>query len=297
MRVVSLVPSATDVLVELGAVDELVGVTYACKIPSKPVVVKPLLNTEGLAPEEIDRAISNASRTGQQLYQIDIDSIRSLNPDVIFAQSLCDVCAVNADEVNRILRGFATVVTLHPKTVDEILNDIFTIGKYVGRNQEAKDLVERNMKKIQFVKEFSVGLEKIKTVFFEWLYPPFCSGHWVPELVEIAGGVDLGVKGEHSRRVRPEEVEAFGPAKVIAGPCGYGLDKSLDELVDFMSEPWVMRLPAYRLREFYAVDADTYFSRHGPSIGDAALILAEIIHPETFRNLAPEKSYKKVGEG
>ncbi|MCS7110099.1 MAG: ABC transporter substrate-binding protein [Candidatus Caldarchaeum sp.] len=294
MRVVSLVPSATDVLVELGAVDEIVGVTYACSLKDRPVVVEPTLMTEGLSSEEIDRVISSARRTGRPLYRIDVERIRGLKPDLIFAQSLCDVCAATAGEVNSLLRGIAPVIELHPKNVDEILNDILVIGKYVGRYDEARAIVEKNLEKVQRIREHTVGLEKIRTAFLEWLFPPYCSGHWVPELVEIAGGVDFGVKGEHSRRVKPEEIEAFQPAKIVAGPCGYGLEKTYKEMILFKSQSWVKRLEASEKGELYAVDADKYFSRHGPQIGDAALILAEIIHPQIFRQVAPEKSYKKI---
>ncbi|MEM4573536.1 MAG: ABC transporter substrate-binding protein [Candidatus Caldarchaeum sp.] len=294
MRVVSLVPSVTDILVELGAVDEIVAVSYACSLKSKPVVVKPVINTEDLPPDEIDRRVSEASRRGESLYSLDVERIKSLRPDVVFAQDVCDVCAITSSRVSISLHGIAPVIGVHPKSVDEVLEDILVIGKFVGRLNEARELLGKIKEKIDFVRTRAEGLPKIKSAFLEWLFPLFCSGHWVPELVEIAGGVDIGVKGSHSRRITFDELALFQPSKIIAGPCGYGLDKVMKELTIFVKQPILKTLEAYVRNEIYAVDADTYFSRHGPRIGDAALIIGEIIHPETFRGYAPPDSFKKM---
>lgn len=293
MKVVSLVPSATDILIELGAEDELAAVTYACKVP-KPVVVKPVINTEGLSPEEIDRLISEYYRKSQRLYWVDVEKIKEIKPDVIFGQGLCEVCAVTADELTQLLKGVAPVVDLHPKSVEEILQDILLVGRQVGRLKEAEDLVEKITTKIERVLEHTSGLEKKRTIFLEWLFPPYCSGHWVPQLVEMAGGIDYGEKARPSRRITHEEIVNFHPSKVVAGPCGYSLEKSIKELERFVAQKWVSSLQAFVEGEVYAVEADKYFSRHGPNVGDAVLILAEIIHPEVFKSAAPPESFKKM---
>ncbi len=294
MRIVSLVPSATDILVELGAVDELAAVTYACGVASKPVVVKPRINTENLSPEEVDHVVSTAAANGEQLYVVDYGLIASLKPDLILAQGLCEVCGITGDTVTEKLRNVAPICTLNPHTVKEILDDMLHVGKLVKREKEAAELVSAISANLEYVREYAAGLPCVRTAVLEWLYPPFCSGHWVPELVELAGGNDLGVAGKPSRRIRVEEVSAHGPEKLVAAPCGYSLEKAAAEVERFCGMSWVQQLPAYRLGEIYAAEADRYFSRHGPQIGDTALILAEILHPEVFRGKAPPKTFKKM---
>ncbi|MEM0442539.1 MAG: ABC transporter substrate-binding protein [Candidatus Caldarchaeum sp.] len=296
MRVVSLVPSATDILVALGAGDEVAAVTYACSLSSKPVVVKPLVRTDGLSPEQVDRTVSEANASGRPLYSLDLEKIESLNPDLIIAQGVCDVCAASMKKFGESLRKVAPVVELNPSCVDEILQDILLIGRMLKREAEALEVVENISEKISNVKEDVEGLERVRVAFLEWLFPPFSAGHWVPELVEIAGGLDIGVKGLHSRRLNPDEIMAHRPERLVAGPCGYSLDRSYGELVKLVEQPWAAGLKAVGDKNLYAVDADKYFSRHGPSIGDAVLILAEIIHPEIFRGTAPENSFKKIEE-
>ncbi len=300
MRVVSLVPSATDTLVALGAVDDLVGVTYACRLPPdtqpKPVVVKPVIDTSGMSDAEIDEAVSKAKAEGKTLYIIDYDAIKRLRPDLVIAQGLCDVCAVTPNAVNSYLRDVTRVVEVSPRTVSEILGDILFLGRLVGRAAEAEGLVSEIMGKLEKVRSRLEGAEQIRVAFLEWVDPPYCSGHWVPELVEIAGGRDLGVKGMPSHRISYKELIQHRPVKLIAGPCGYNLEKSYACLKNILRNPQVGALPAVAEGEIYAVDANRFFSGHGPSIAEAVLILAEIINPDTFNSIAPESSYKKYVE-
>ena len=297
MRVVSLVPSATETLVALGAVDELVGVTYACRLPPniqpKPVVVKPAIDTSGMSDAEIDEAVSKAKAEGNPLYIIDFDTIRRLRPDLIIAQGLCDVCAVTTDTVNMYLRNVARVVEVSPHSVSEILDDILLIGGLVGRESEAEGLVSEMVGVFEKVRCRLEGVDPMRVAFLEWVDPPFCSGHWVPELVELAGGMDMGVKGMHSRRITYIQLIRHRPVKLIAGPCGYSLEKACASLEKFLHNRYVKELPAVNEGETYAVDANRFFSGHGPSIADAVLILAEIINPDIFNGAAPENSYKK----
>ncbi|MEM4334175.1 MAG: ABC transporter substrate-binding protein [Candidatus Caldarchaeum sp.] len=296
MKVVSLVPSATDIMVALGAGDEIAAVTYACGLSSKPVVVTPLVRTDGLPPEEVDNIVSEAKASGLPLYNLDLEKIESLSPDLIIAQGVCNVCAADTSRFGDSLRRVATVVELNPRCVDEILQDILLIGRLLKREAEALEVVESISEKINQVKRAVGGLARVRVAFLEWLFPPFSAGHWVPELVELAGGLDLGVKGVHSRRLKPDEILAHNPERLVAGPCGYLLDSSYEELLRFMEQSWAAALKAVGDKNLYAVDADKYFSRHGPSIGEAVLILAEIIHPELFRGMAPVNSFKKIEE-
>jgi iron complex transport system substrate-binding protein len=297
VRVISLVPSATETLVALGAVDELVGVTYACRLPPdiqpKPIVVKPVIDTSGMSDAEIDEAVSKAKAEGKPLYTIDYDAVKRLRPDLIVAQGLCDVCAVTPNSVNPYLRDVARVVELSPRTVSEILGDILFLGRLVGRAAEAERLVSEIVEKLEKVRSRLEGAEPVRVAFLEWVDPPYCSGHWVPELVEIAGGRDLGVKGMPSHRIGYTELIQHRPVKLIAGPCGYGLEKSYACLKSFLRNPQVGALPAVAEGDVFAVDANRFFSGHGPSIAEAVLILAVIINPDMFNNIAPEGSYKK----
>lgn len=297
MRVVSLVPSATDTLVALGAVDELVGVTYACRLPPdtqpKPIVVKPVIDTSGMSDAEIDEAVSKAKAEGKPLYTIDYDAIKRLRPDLVITQGLCDVCAVTPNTVNPSLRDVTKVVEVSPRTVSDILGDILFLGRLVGRAAEADRLVSEIMEKLEKVMSRLDGVEPIHVAFLEWVDPPYCSGHWVPELVEIAGGRDLGIKGMPSHRISYTELIWHRPVKLIAGPCGYGLEKSYACLKSFLQNPQVGALPAVAEGEVYAVDANRFFSGHGPSIAEAVFILAEIINPDIFSDIAPVGSYKK----
>ncbi|GBC70199.1 Vitamin B12-binding protein [archaeon HR01] len=292
MRVVSLVPSATEIIYMLGAGDEVVGVTYACDTPPearmKDVVVKPIYEMDGLSEAEIDRVVSGAYARGESLYRVDMERIRSLRPDLIVAQSVCDVCAANTRDFSEDFWKIARVIQVGPRGVEEILADILTLGEGLGRYREATELVDSIRQRIHRVAEKSKPLGRRRVFFMEWLDPPFCSGHWVPELVELAGGLDLGLKGAHSRRVSEREIAEHRPEIIIAGPCGFNLEKAYSDARVLRKLWWAAEAMVY------AVDAGRYFSRHGPGIAEAVEILAEIIHPETFRGIAPEKTYRLV---
>ncbi len=301
MRIVSLVPSATEIIFALGAGDEVVGVTYACDSPpearTRQVIVKPRFNTEGLHSAEIDAIISQAYRRGESLYIVDKAVLSELRPDLIVAQGLCEVCAAapgSLEEAVSSLRYGVKVVTLHPHTIEEVLRDILFLGDVLGRQIEARLLVEEMSRVINEVKEASKSLPRRRTFFMEWICPPYCSGHWVPEMVEMAGGIDLGVKARPSRRVLPEELVRFEPEVIIAGPCGYDLEEASRETRALLDEAWVRETPAFRRGMIYAVDAARYFSRHGTGIATGVEILAEILHSAVFNGRAPSNTYRRI---
>jgi len=297
MRIISLVPSATETIYCLGAGDELVGVTYACDKPpeatQKNIVVTPHIDTSQLSSAEIDRVVREHAGRGESLYRIDWDMIRSLKPDLIVVQGLCDVCAVVPRDLGR-LAWVPRIIEVGPRSVEEILSDIIRIGEALGRKYEALELTSTIREKIEWVRERSVGLERRSVFLMEWVDPPFCSGHWVPELVEIAGGKDLGEKGVHSRRVSEIEIMAHNPEIVIAAPCGFNLEKAASDVSRIWYMGWASHVKAIADGHLYAVDAGRYFSRHGPGIAEAVEILAEIIHPSTFSGLAPAGSYRRL---
>ncbi|MEN3048385.1 MAG: ABC transporter substrate-binding protein [Candidatus Caldarchaeales archaeon] len=296
MRIVSLVPSVTETLYALGLHDEVVGISYACPNPRpndhRRVVVHPVLDTEGMSQWEIDRAVRERVAEGKPLYVVDFDAISELEPDLIFVQDLCHVCAVTTPQVQT--EGLTTIVSISPKTIGEALEAMLEVARLTGREREGRELVEGLRAKMEFVRELVSGLEAKRTLFMEWVYPPFCSGHWVPEMVRTAGGVDFGEPGKPSRRVSAEELVEFMPEVVVVGPCGFDLERSLRDAETLSELDWFRRLPAYARGEVYAVDAKRFFSGHGPSIADGVAVLAEVIHNESVGDVAPEGSYAEV---
>jgi len=299
MRIISLVPSATETIYKIGGGDDLVGVTYACNQPpealSKDIVVTPRLDTSQLPEDVIDRLVREYAARGESLYRIDWDLIRSLKPDLIVVQGLCDVCAVAPRDLGGGLAGTARILEVGPGSVDEILSDIIRLGEAIGRVSEASELVAAIRERIGRIRERTAFLESRSVFLMEWVNPPFCSGHWVPELVAIAGGRDLGEKGRHSRRVTSAEIISHNPDIVIAAPCGFSLERASMDALNLWDMDWVSSINALVDGRLYAVDAGRYFSRHGPSIAEATEILAEIIHPSLFRGLAPDGSYRRIG--
>jgi iron complex transport system substrate-binding protein len=298
---VSLVPSATEILFALGAGDEVVGVTYACDWPPEArrrrVVVWPRFRTEGLRPEEVDAIVREAYRQGKSLYMLDVQALSELRPDLIVAQGLCEVCAAAPGSVEDALRRLShppKLLTLHPHSLDDVLRDIETLGEAVGRMAEARILTDEMRSRIKDVRDRARDLPRRRTFFMEWVFPPFSSGHWVPEMIGIAGGLDLGSSSHPSRRVSPDEVLGHQPEIVIVGPCGYRLDRAAEEAKMLVEEGWIRETPAFYGGRIYAVDASRYFSRHGVGIAHGVEILAEIIHPEAFRGVAPSNTYRRV---
>jgi iron complex transport system substrate-binding protein len=295
VRIVSLVPSATEVLYALGLEDEVVGITYACPDPEpgrRSVVVRSRIDPEAMNQREIDEAVRRAAERGESLYEVDVEEIESLRPDLIVVQRLCNVCAVTPDALGDRLRSIARVVEVGPERLEDVLREYLMLGDATGRRAEARELVEVLELRIENVRELVSGLRRRRTLVMEWCDPPFCSGHWVPDMVEAAGGVDFGSPGRPSRRVRVEEVLAYGPELIVFAPCGFGLERAYRDALGLLGSAWIRSTPAYRSGLLYAVDAKRRFSGHGPSFIEGMEALAEMIHPDEVRDLAPEGVYR-----
>jgi len=282
MRIVSLVPSATEMLFALGLGPDLIAVTHECDYPDAarelPKITRDVLEP-GLTAAQIDAAVRERTLAGEPIYELDADTLRKLEPDLIVTQALCSVCAVSYDDVRAVadeIETHPTVISLDPRTVGEILGDARTLAQATDRKDAAVDLVEEASARIDRIRLAVRGAPRPRVAALEWLDPPFAAGHWTPQLIEYAGGEDvLGFAGEHSEQRSWEEVAAARPDIVIVMPCGYDAEIAHREAEMHRDE-----LAALGAGEVVAVDAAAYFSRPGPRIVDGLELLAHILHPE-----------------
>jgi iron complex transport system substrate-binding protein len=290
MRIVSLVPSATEMLFALGLGDDVVGVTHECDYPADaqglPKVTRDVLPT-GLSSAEIDAAVKERTLAGESIYHLDADALHELAPDLIVTQALCSVCAVSYDDVRAIAEEIDTqpmVISLDPRTVGEILGDARTLAQATDTKDAAVDLVQEASARIDRIRVLTrKARRRPRVVALEWLDPPFAAGHWTPQLIEFAGGEDvLGFAGENSEQCSWEQVAAAEPDVVIVMPCGYDAEIAHREAEMHRDE-----LAAIGAGEVVAVDASAYFSRPGPRVIDGLELLAHILHPELAAEPAP----------
>jgi iron complex transport system substrate-binding protein len=282
MRIVSLVPSATEMLFALGVGDEVTAVTHECDYPAAalelPKVTRDVIGP-GLAPAEIDRAVRELTEQGRSIYELDEAALRRLQPDLIVTQALCAVCAVSYDDVRAIaakLDPEPAVLSLDPHTLGEVLGDVRTLAQATGSKDAGVDLVQDAASRIDRVRLAVRAAEPVRVAALEWLDPVFVAGHWTPQLIEYAGGHDLlGLAGEHSEQRTWDEVRAAEPEVVIVMPCGYDADRALEEAYDYADE-----LASLGARRVVAVDAAAHFSRPGPRLVEGLELLGHILHPD-----------------
>ncbi len=275
----------------LGLHDSIVGITHECDYPSevkdKPVVVRAVLPLERMTQSEIDRAVADRIRNGLSLYEIDEELLRQLAPDLILTQNLCQVCAPSGNEVSQVLKALPNapqILWLTPQSLNEIFENVLDLGAATGRQQQAETLVDDCRQRLQALRQRTEHVQRPRVFCMEWLDPVYASGHWVPELVKIAGGVDeLGSERSESVRVSWDDVAAWAPEILIIMPCGFNLQQTMKQVWSVFgrqtSSPF-FDLPAVRNNRVYAVDANSYFARPGPRVVEGAELLAELIHPE-----------------
>jgi iron complex transport system substrate-binding protein len=282
MRIVSLVPSATEMLFALGLGSDLIAVTHECDYPpaaaTLPRVTRDVLPA-GLSSAQIDAAVKERTLAGQSIYELDVDLLQDLRPDLIVTQALCSVCAVSYDDVRAIaeeIDSHPQIVSLDPHTIGEVLGDARTLGQATDSKDAAVELIRDAAARIDRVRLAVRSARRPRVVALEWLDPPFAAGHWMPQLIEYAGGEDvLGFAGEPSQERTWDEVAAVGPDIAIVMPCGYDA-----EIAHREAEMHHDQLAALGAPEVVAVNAAAYFSRPGPRIVDGLELLAAIIHPE-----------------
>ncbi|HEY6760044.1 MAG TPA: cobalamin-binding protein [Baekduia sp.] len=282
MRIVSLVPHATELLYALGLGDSVVGVTHECDYPPETAAVPKITRDvlpAGLSAAEIDAAVRERTEKGEAIYLLDEDLLADLEPDLIVTQELCPVCAVSYDEVQEVAKRLdpcPEVIALDPKTFGETMGDIRTLAQATDTREAALDLVSRQRARVDRVKIALKGAKRRGVVAIEWFDPVFVAGHWTPQLIELAGGLDLlGFAGEHSEQVPWEAVEAAKPEVILCIPCGYDGPRALAE-----AEQFTDRLRRVAAKETIAVDAAAYFSRPGPRLVDGLETLAHALHPD-----------------
>jgi iron complex transport system substrate-binding protein len=290
-RIVSLLPSATEIVCALGLESALVGVTHECDFPppvkNLPKLTASRISHETMSSAEIDHAVRSQLDGHGSIYDLDEELLRELRPDLVITQELCEVCAVSYKTVlgaARLLDADARVVSLEPSTIKDILDNIRTVGRLANRADEAERVVNSLAARVDALAAAVHGLRRRpRTLMLEWLEPPFAPGHWVPEQVALAGGdAAFGRAGEKSVVTTPEEIRAYAPEVVVLIPCGYYKEDTLRALRSArLPEGWA-ELPAVGAGEVWAVDATSYFSRPGPRVVEGAEILARLLHPEIF---------------
>jgi iron complex transport system substrate-binding protein len=307
-KIISFLPSATEILYDIGVGSQIIGVTHECNYPvdakTKPRVINSSFDASIMSSKEIDDKIIELFSNENDIYVVNDKILKELKPDLIVAQGICEVCSPFTKEIKRaisILGYIPQVLILDPHSLSDILENIYEIAKNVGKTKEGENLVKSLEDKINRIKKFAKLKNKNdlpNILCLEWVNPFFTAGHWVPEMVEIAGGINgLSKSKEQSRKNSLKEIKGFDPDKIILMPCGFNIDRTIEEYKNTClnkNQEW-NNLSAIRNNEIYAVDAGSYFSKPGPRTITGIEILAKIIFPNDFKDLEiPENSYTKL---
>lgn len=297
MRICSLVPGATEVVAALGLADQLVGISHECDFPPQlshaPVMVRARIESRSLSSAQIDAQVSTMLSAGEGLYELDERGLLAAKPEVLITQNLCDVCAITPTQLTGILRKLAPpprLVTLNPRRLDDILLDIATLGNALGQAEPATRFLSQLRGRLDAV-HARIEKESLRprVACLEWLSPLYTAGHWVPDMVAAAGGIDaLAEAGAASHKIDWDVFAASEPDVIVLMPCGFTVARTKMELASLTSRPEWKDLPAVRRGQVYLVDALSYFSRPGPRLIDGVEQLAAIFHPACFNHGLPE---------
>jgi iron complex transport system substrate-binding protein len=303
MKIVSLLPSATEIICSLGLGDQLFGVTHECDYPpevrSKVVLTRCAFDSHKMSPDQIDAEVRRLAREEKSLYEIDDQRLAEIAPDLIVTQDLCHVCAITPREVHRAaayLPKKPNVISLNPARLQDVFNDMITVGKAAGK--DATGIVEQLQARVRRIAESRHSGKRPTVGCVEWLDPLWRTGHWVPELVQMAGGTEvLAETGKPSRPLNWDELAQRDPDFVLIMPCGYDLEKTRSSFEQsFPKYPW-KQLKAWRDGQVFLTDANSYFSRSGPRLVDGLEMIAEILHPEYVTVSVRTDSYLNVSSG
>jgi len=288
VRICSLLPSSTEIIYALGLGDNLVAVTHECDYPEE-ALTKPKVTRSEISPAlssiEIDFRVRQHLEQHGTLYELDVELLDHLEPDIIFTQQLCTVCAVAYENVCRSaqrLKSKPTVINLEPNSLEGIFQSIVDVGDLTGARKRADELAAELRGRVKRIQERTKAIERRKVLCLEWLDPPFCCGHWIPDLVEVAGGYDaLGRKHAPSCQVAWEQILSYNPEVLVIMCCGFTVERTLQE-ISLLRKSELERVAAIQQGNVFVVDGSSYFSRPGPRIVDSVEILATIVHPNLF---------------
>lgn len=299
MRIVSLLPSATEIICELGFEDQLVGRSHECDQP-KSITNLPALTGSSVKnsgnSSEIDKNIKSLLKNGLSIFNVNVDLLAKINPDIIFTQDHCEVCAVSLDNVTKAFNEYCgkntEVVSLSPKNLSEVYQSIQTIGESLDAEEEASQLISNLQLRMDIIRNTVIGEPVKRVACLEWIEPLMTGGNWIPELLEIAGGEYLlSEPGKHSPWTDWEDVVAENPDVILIMPCGYDINQTLDEMQLLTQKEEWSSIKAVQDDEVYILDGNQYFNRPGPSIYESTRILGEILHPNLFKPIHHKKGW------
>ncbi|MEK0319703.1 MAG: cobalamin-binding protein [Nitrosopumilus sp.] len=302
-RIVSFLPSATELLYEFGVQDSLYGVTHECKYPpdaaSKPQVINSVINSDELTSNEINTMTCQLLNDGEDIFVLNEKNLIKAEPDLIISQETCEVCAAYTNQVNKavkILQRKPILYSMDPHNLQEIIKSVTELGKILGKEIKAKEIIDSLEKRIQNIKKIQ-NTQRPKVLAIEWIEPFFTAGHWIPEMIQIAGGTNMISKiGEHSRRLDIQEIIDSDPDIIIMMPCGFDTKRTITEYNNILKEnqEWDS-LRAVKDNRIFAVDANSFFSKPSIRTIDGLEILAKIIQPENFKSLkVPKESFLQI---
>ncbi len=302
LRIVSFLPAATEMACALGLGDRLAGISHECDYPpdirTKPVVVRPVLELETMSLHEIDVAVSARLRTGASLYQIDEQRLRELAPTLILTQNLCQVCAPSGHEVSAVLKTLCPppeILWLTPKSLEGVNDNLRELGRATGRADAAEALIAAGRERLDKIAVLTRhAAARVRVFCLEWVDPLYCSGHWISEMVELAGGEDaLSRRGTDSVRIAWSDVVKWAPEVLVVMPCGFSLRKAVEQVKLLGSLSGWSDLPAVRQGRVFAVNANAYFARPGPRLVDGTELLAHLFHPNLVAWSGPADAFER----
>ena len=291
MRIVSLLPSTTEIVAALGMQDHLVGRSHECDYPERitslPACTEPKFQPDGTS-YEIDQRVKALLQEGLSVYRVDEEQLAALNPDLIITQDHCEVCAASVDEVKEAVRSqlgdHVEVLSVSPTDLSSVVSSIRTIASAMGAEAEAEELTAQMKSELQQIQDNVSELNWPSVLAIEWMEPLMSAGNWVPQLIQLAGGQPLASEaGEHSPWLEWEQVQQLNPQIITVMPCGYTLEQTLSEISVLTNRPGWKELRAVQNKQVYLLDGHHYFNRPGPRLVDSTHILAEVLHPSIFR--------------
>ena len=303
MRICSFLPSGTEIVCALGLSDSLLAVSHECDYPaevlSRPKVVRSRFDSASLTGAEIDVAVTDLASRGERIYEVDRSVLGAARPDLVITQQLCEVCAISFEDVQAAVVQLEVpprIISLDPSSLSDVLSDVEAVGEATGTSAQAAELTRTLNERIEAVAtKTSHGAPAKKVACIEWLDPLIVAGHWIPEMVQMAGGVDiLAEPGAASRRITFDELAAGDPDVLVLMPCGMGVDRAVEELSLLDGLDRWEHLRAVRQGAVFAVDAGAMFSRSGPRLVDGLELLARLIHPEAFPGPLPHDAARRL---